>query len=124
MKNRDYVKTNKVNTSYTFINEVDGSIYKKNGNKYLAFAYTDKNKKLLERYTKLWIKIKSYTDCDSVEKINDKPGKNEKGFMKIKFNSDDNLPLNKILKLHNLTVFVGSVFKEDGIYYILTSIIV
>ena len=24
-----------------------------------------------------------------------------KGFMKIKFNSDDNLPLNKIRKLHN-----------------------
>ena len=37
--------------------------------------------------------------------------------MKIKFNSDDNLPLNKIVKLHNLTVFVGSVFKEDGKYY-------
>ena len=32
--------------------------------------------------------------------------------MKIKFNSDDNLPLNKILKLRNLTIAVRSVFKD------------
>ena len=37
--------------------------------------------------------------------------------MKIKFNSDDNLSLNKILKLHNLTVTVRSVFEGDGRYY-------
>ena len=37
--------------------------------------------------------------------------------MKIKFNSDDNLPLNKTLKLHNITIIVRSVFKEDGKYY-------
>ena len=37
--------------------------------------------------------------------------------MKIKFNSDDNLPLNKILKLHNLTIAVRSVFQEDKKYY-------
>ena len=36
--------------------------------------------------------------------------------MKVKFNSDDNLPLNKMLKLHMLTVIVRTVF-EDGKYY-------
>ena len=41
----------------------------------------------------------------------------EKDFMKIKFNSDDNLPLNKMLKLHMLTVIVRSIFEEDGEYY-------
>ena len=35
----------------------------------------------------------------------------------MKFNSDDNLPLNKPLKFHNLTVIVRSVFKEDSKYY-------
>ena len=49
--------------------------------------------------------------------INDKLGGHEKHYMKIKFNSDDNLPLNKILKLHNLTIIVRSVFEEDGEYY-------
>ena len=37
--------------------------------------------------------------------------------MKIKVNSDDNLPLNKALKLHNLTVVIRSPFEEDGKYY-------
>ena len=37
--------------------------------------------------------------------------------MKVKFNSDDNLPLNKISKFHNLIIFVRSVFLEDKMYY-------
>ena len=37
--------------------------------------------------------------------------------MKIKFNSDDDLPLNKILKLHILTIIVRFAFDEDGKYY-------
>ena len=37
--------------------------------------------------------------------------------MKIKVNSDDNLPLNKILKLHSLTIAIRSVFEEDDKYY-------
>ena len=37
--------------------------------------------------------------------------------MKIKFNSDDDLTLNRILKLHMLTIIVRSVFEEDGKYY-------
>ena len=37
--------------------------------------------------------------------------------MKIKFNSDDDLPLNKILKLHMLIIIVRSVVEEDGRYY-------
>ena len=37
--------------------------------------------------------------------------------MKIKFNSDDDLPLNKTLRLHNFTLIARSVFEEDGKYY-------
>ena len=37
--------------------------------------------------------------------------------MKIKFNSDDNLPLNKLLRIHMLTVIVRSVFQENNRYY-------
>ena len=33
--------------------------------------------------------------------------------MKIKFNSGDNLPLNKILKIHNMTIVIKSVFQEN-----------
>ena len=37
--------------------------------------------------------------------------------MEIKFNSDDNLPLKKPSKLHNLTIIVRSVFKKNNKYY-------
>ena len=38
--------------------------------------------------------------------------------MKIKFNSEDSLPLNKTLKLYNMIKIVRSVFGEDGKYYL------
>ena len=41
----------------------------------------------------------------------------EKGYTKLKFNSDDDLPLNKPLKFHLMTITIGSVFKEDGKFY-------
>ena len=37
--------------------------------------------------------------------------------MKIKFNSDDDLPLNKPLKFHAITIIIRSVFEEDGKLY-------
>ena len=57
-----------------------------------------------------------------IEKINSRPGEYEKDFMKIKFSSDDNLPLNKILKLHNLTIVARSVFQEEINYYLQMSL--
>ena len=38
--------------------------------------------------------------------------------MKIKFNSDDDLPLNKALNFHNMIITIGSVFEEDGKLYL------
>ena len=39
-------------------------------------------------------------------------------YMKIKCNSDDDLPLNKQLKFHNMTITIRSVFEEDGRLYL------
>ena len=38
-------------------------------------------------------------------------------YMKIKFNAKDNLPFNKIFKLHNLVIIIRFVFQEDKKYY-------
>ena len=68
---------------------------------------------MLEKYTKLWDKIKYH-----IQKINaSKSGEYEKDYMIIKFSSDDYLLLNKKLKLHNLTIIFSSVFEEDDKYY-------
>ena len=37
--------------------------------------------------------------------------------MKIKFNSDVDLPLNRLLKFHLMTIIIRSILSEDGKFY-------
>ena len=107
-----------VNPWYLIIGKVDGHIEEKNGSKYLFFDSTDKNKEVLEKYRELWDRIKN-----EIETINGgKKGEYGKDFMKIKFDTDDNLPLNKRLKLHIVTIIVRSVFEEDRQLYLQLSL--
>ena len=57
-------------------------------------------------------------ECNSIEKINNKSGEYRKDFMKIKFDLDDNLPLNKIFKLYNVTIVIRPVSEEDKKIYL------
>ena len=43
--------------------------------------------------------------------------KSKNYYIKIKFNSEDDLPLNKQLKFHNMAITIRSVFEEDGKLY-------
>ena len=53
-----------------------------------------------------------------IEKINNnKSGEFEKDYVKIKFDSDDKLPLDKQLKFLSVTIVIRSDFKDDGKYY-------
>ena len=54
----DYENISSVNPLYLIIGDVDGYIEENNGSEYLTFASTDKNKKVLEKYVKLWNEIK------------------------------------------------------------------
>ena len=117
MKDSDYLKRNSVNPLYLIISEVDGYFEENNGNKYLILDSTDKNKEVLIKYTKPWDGIESFIKYNSIEKINNKLGEFGKDFMKIKLNSDENVPLNKTQKLHNMIIIIRSIFKEDGKYY-------
>ena len=72
------------------------------------------------------MKIKSYLKntmiflngiMDKIKEISNDECDYEKDYMKIKFNSDDDLPLNKPLKFHNMTITIRSVFEEDGKLY-------
>ena len=68
----------------------------------LNFACTDKNKEVLTKYTDntLLDEIKSQIKTSRLFWC-DKPGNYDEKYIKIKFNADYNLPLNKNLKLHN-----------------------
>ena len=67
----------------------------------------------MTKYAEIWDEIKYLIKTISDSEV----GEYGKDFMKIKFNSDDTLSLNKTLKLYMLTVIVRSVFEEDGKYY-------
>ena len=81
-------------------------------NKYLVFDSTDENKELIKKYNDVFNGIR-----DKIKEINSDECDYEKDYMKIKFNSDDNLPLNKPLKSHLMTITIRSVFEEDGKLY-------
>ena len=81
-------------------------------NKYLVFDSIDENKELLKKYNDVFNGI-----IDKVKKINSNEYDSEKDYMKIKFNSDDDLPLNKSLKFSLMTITIRSAFEEDGKLY-------
>ena len=64
--------------------------------------------KTLKKYTELWDKTEGL-----IKSITNTSGDYDEMYVKIKFNSDDNLPLNKISKLHNLITVARSAVQED-----------
>ena len=101
------------NSLHLQVNHASRYIEEKNGNKYLIFDSLDENKQLLKKYVNVWDGINNKTKTINGGKENDY----EKDYMKIKFNSDDDLPLNKPLKFHAMTIIIRSVFEEDGKLY-------
>ena len=97
-----------VNRLYLQVNHASGYIEEKNGNKYLVFDSTDENKEVLKKHSDVWDGIKNKIKAMNGGEKNDY----EKDYMKIKFNSDDDLPLNKLLKFHSVTIVIRSVFEE------------
>ena len=103
---------NSVNPLYLNITNSNGYIEKKGINKYLVFDSTDENKELLKKYNDVFNGIR-----DKIKEINSNKCDYEKDYMKIKFNSDADLPLNKSLKFHLMTIPIRYVFEEDGKLY-------
>ena len=91
MKSLDHGNIECENSLLSFVNNVDGYIEKENEDKYLIFASTDQNKEALKKYTEIWDEIKN-----QMKTINGgKQIEYKKDFMKIRFESDDDLPLVK-----------------------------
>ena len=108
----DYQSIYSVNPLYLLVNHANGYIKEKHGSKYLIFDSAEENKELLKNYSDFWSVIKN-----NIEAINSGECDYEKDYMKIKFNSDKDLPLNKPLKFHLMTITIRSVFEEDGKLY-------
>ena len=89
------------------------TLKKKNENKYLVLDDVDENKEVSKKYEEVSDRIKK-----DIETINGgKKVEYSKDFKKVKFESDDDLPMNKSVKLRLLTIIIRSVFSEDGKFY-------
>ena len=103
---------NSVNPLYLRIDNASGYMEEINGDKYLVFDDRYENKELLKRYDNVFNEIMSKS-----KKIGDDWLEYSKDYMKTRFRSNDNLPLNKQVKFYQMTVAIRYLFSEDNKLY-------
>ena len=81
---------------YLIFGKVNGYFEEINEKKYLTRVPTNESKEKIKKYEELWIKIRDLTRSitKSLDDYDEK-------YMKIKFHSDDNLPLNKMIEIYS-----------------------
>ena len=78
----------------------------------MAVVPTNESKDTLKKNEELRNKIR-----DFIISITNNSGNYGEDFMKIKFNSDNDLSLKKLLELYNMIKVAKSVFREGSKYY-------
>ena len=68
----------------------------------------------MQKYHEGFYRIK-----EIIKKINDysQPIKSDENYMKVKLNTDDNIPLNKIIHFPTITIIIRSVTQRDSKFY-------
>ena len=94
------------------INKIKGHFEEVDEDKYLIISSDIGD--IMQKYQEVFDGIK-----EIIKKINgySQPIKYDDNYMKIKFNTDDNIPLNKIIYLRTITIIIRSVTQKDGKYY-------
>ena len=113
IKNSKYLKTNSENLLYIIINKVNEYFEEINKNKYFMLFPTNKRKEKIKKYEELWNKTR-----DLIGSITRNSDDYDEKYVKIKFNSDDKLHLNKMIKIRNMIKVVRTVFHEINKYYV------
>ena len=73
---------------------MNGYFEKINGSKYLKLVPNNESKEKIKKYEELWSKVK-----DLIRLIDKKSDDYDEKYIEIKFNSDDELPLNKGIEI-------------------------
>ena len=108
----EIVRVNSANPFYLLFSKVNRFFEEINRNKYLTLVPTNESKEEIKRYEELCSKIRDL--IRSITKILDDYGER---YMKIKFNSDDELPLNKTIEIPSMAIAVGTILYEINRYY-------
>ena len=116
--NLDY-DYNIISPFYFVINRLIGYIEKIEGSsdKYLVLAKSVRNKDIISVLDMLWGSIENKIE-DKINPIpNNYPNIKIKDYDKFKFNSDTNLPLDKLTEFRSLVINISCVIEKDNKYY-------
>ena len=112
IKNSKYIKINSVNLLYFISGKANGYFEEINGNEYLRLVPTNESKEKIKKYEELWSKTR-----DLIRPITKNTNDYDEKYMKIKFDLDEELPLNKTMEIYNVTIFIRAIFYENNKYY-------
>ena len=101
-----------VNPLYLIINKIKGHFEEVDGDKYLTIDsengdITQKSQEVFNGMREIIKKVNYYN-----QQI-----KYDDNYMKVKLNTDDNIPLNKILFFPTITIVIRSITKKNDKYY-------
>ena len=102
-----------VNPFYLIFCDVKGYFEDINENKYLMIVPINENKEKIKKDEELKIKIR-----DLIRSITNSLDDYDEKYMKIKFDPDDILPLNKMIEFPIVTIVVRAVFHENNKWYL------
>ena len=95
------LKIYSVNPLHLIFNKMNGYFEEINGNRYLTLVPTDESEDKIKKYEELEVKIR-----DLIRTVIKKSDDYDKKYMRIKFDTDDQLPLNKTKKITIITIAV------------------
>ena len=78
----------------------------------MTLVLTNESKEITKKYEELWSKIR-----DIIRTITNNSDDYDKKYIKVKFELDDDLPLNKAIEIYNVTIVVTVPFYENNKYY-------
>ena len=91
---KEYVKIYCVNPLYLIFRDVNGYFEQINKIKYLTLVPTNESQDKIKKYEELWSKTR-----DLLRSITKNSDDYDGKYMKIKFNSNDELPLNRTIEI-------------------------
>ena len=102
---------NSINPLYFVINRLFGHIEKIEGSSDRYLVVNINNEKIINVFDELWKFIENeITSSNSSNKI--------KEYNRLKFNSDVDLPLDKLIEFRALVIIINCVIEKDGKYYL------
>ena len=102
---------NSVNPLYLRIRDLRGKFKKgKDDNAWYLIISGDADN--LRKFANIWKRIRA-----KIEETSDDFVQYDKDYMKIKFESNDILPTDNIINMHQVTIIIGLVFQKDDKLY-------